>query len=211
MLPLAHSEEASCSTAGSQSSPGTSQGAGTALPPTVPSPQKGGTASGGDFLTPLLPRAGAAAAIHHRSNWDTSGTISELVALTSSGDTSFLMKSVEKKKKVLTTDVLFHLQFTAACIFHSWKRLICRCIQGRAGSALEGSILVAHLGERHLAECIAVPKANPKCCPHDGLKGGSSFPRPLWVHRGGFSRRPSFPLWLPGHHHHPLNLKAKAR
>lgn len=116
-----------------------------------------------------------------------------------------------KKKKVLTTDVLFHLQFTAACIFHSWKRLICRCIQGRAGSALEGSILVAHLGERHLAECIAVPKANPKCCPHDGLKGGSSFPRPLWVHRGGFSRRPSFPLWLPGHHHHPLNLKAKAR
>lgn len=50
-----------------------------------------------------------------------------------------------------------------------------------------------------------------KCCPQDGLKGGSSVPRPLWLHRGGFTRRPSFPLWLPGHHHHPLSLKAKAR
>lgn len=30
---------------------------------------------------------------------------------------------------------------------------------------LEGSILVAHLGERHLAECIAVPKANQMLSP----------------------------------------------
>jgi len=53
---------------------------------------------------------------------------------------------------VLTTDVLFHLQFTGTWIFHSWQQLICRFIQSGAGTALNGSILAASLGERHLAE-----------------------------------------------------------
>lgn len=61
---------------------------------------------------------------------------------------------------MLTTDVLFHLQFTGARIFHSWKRLICRFIKSGAGTALDGSILAACLGERDLAEHTAVQSSS---------------------------------------------------
>lgn len=61
-----------------------------------------------------------------------------------------------EKKRVLTTDVLFHLQFTGTCIFHSRKQLICRFIQSRAGTALDGSILAACFRERNLAKHVAV-------------------------------------------------------
>lgn len=70
------------------------------------------------------------------------------------------MKLVEerrkKKERMLTTDVLFHLQFTGACIFHSWKQLICRFIKSRAGTALDGSVLAVYFGEMDLAENAAV-------------------------------------------------------
>ncbi|KAM6196754.1 uncharacterized protein WM294_008298 [Sarcoramphus papa] len=111
----------------------------------------------GDFIPPCLPGAGVPAVIHHQSNREVSGTISELVVLTLSETICLsLMKLMEeKKKRVLTTAVLFHLQFTGACIFHSWKQLICRFIQSGAGTALDRSILAACLGERDLAEHMA--------------------------------------------------------
>lgn len=146
---------------------------GTPLPPPCPQPRHGsgpfpGTGSAaslcflseiaqrGDFTPPRLPGAGVSAAIHHRSCREVSGTISEPVVLTLSETICFLMKLVEEKKRVLTTDVLFHLQFTGACIFHSWKWLIFRFIQSGAGTALDGSILAARLGQRDLAEHTAV-------------------------------------------------------
>lgn len=96
-----------------------------------------------------------------------------------------------------------HLQFTGACIFHSWKWLICRFIQSGAGTALDGSIIAACLGESGLAERTAMQGASQghtRFCPQDKLRGRSSFPNPCssapilslcWVRRD-FHR----PSWL---------------
>lgn len=120
-------------------------------------------AQGGDFTPPCLLGSRISAAIHCHSNRETSGAISELVVSTLSQIMClFLMKLMQeksrkkKRKRLLTTDVLFHLRFTGACIFHSCKRLICRFIQNRAGTTLGGSIPAAGLGEKDLAEQTAM-------------------------------------------------------
>ena len=106
---------ASCSTAGSESS--TSQGSWDTPATLCPQPHHGlgpcpGTGSAaslcflpeiarrGDFIPPCLPGAGVPAAIHHQSNREVSGTISELVVLTLSETICLsLMKLMEEKKQ----------------------------------------------------------------------------------------------------------------
>lgn len=59
----------------------------------------------GDFLPPCLPGAGVSAAIHHQSNREVSGTISEPVVLTLSETVClFLMKLMEEGKKKKSAD-----------------------------------------------------------------------------------------------------------
>ena len=106
---------ASCSTAGSESS--TSRGSWNTPATLCPQPHHGlgpcpGTGSAaslcflperarrGDFIPPCLSGAGVPAAIHHQSNREVSGTISELVVLTLSEMICLsLMKLIEEKKK----------------------------------------------------------------------------------------------------------------
>lgn len=105
------------SPAGLESISGTSQAPGTPLPPTCPhSCHRLGTfpamasaaplcflpelAQRSEFTPPCLPGAGISAAIHHQSNREASGTISELVVSTLSQLMClFLMKLVEKRKE----------------------------------------------------------------------------------------------------------------
>lgn len=118
---LAHSEEARREPAAALQDPNPAlaprRAPGTPLPPPCPQPHHGsglfpgiGSAAllcflpeivqRGDFIPPCLPGVGVSAAIHHQSNREMSGTISELVALTLSETICLsLMKLVEEKKK----------------------------------------------------------------------------------------------------------------
>jgi len=115
---------------GSRPSPGTGSAASFSFLPEM--------ARRRDFLPPSLPGAGVSAAIHHQSNREVSGTISERVVLTLSETIwLFLMKLGEEEKKnqrksadnrcIISSPIYWHMDFSfmAAAdmqIYSEWSR-----------------------------------------------------------------------------------------